>query len=244
MPFLWELRAILDWTVAHTSLELFSFLKLEDIHAGLCVVRADMLYRKAYPRGVAVPKLDKSYMGMLAVLALLLVVTGPLLIFSSASPISEPNPVVAASASLSFIATPRQADVGGGRVALSTRRDRSRSEFPLATFSRFSLITLDVGDPLLVQDFHLHRCRSALTEHDVYANCGCEQFLSMNSVSGALIANTLTPAPRARPQDNEPSPLRSPDSLLDRSLSCRRLERQLSAPSFCTRRRPALASHP
>lgn len=45
IPFLWEIRAILDWTVAHTSLELFSFLKLEDIYAGLCLVRADMLYR-------------------------------------------------------------------------------------------------------------------------------------------------------------------------------------------------------
>ena len=46
IPFLWELRAILDWTVETTSLSLFEWLKLEDVYAGLCAVRADMNSRR------------------------------------------------------------------------------------------------------------------------------------------------------------------------------------------------------
>ena len=35
MPFLWEARAFVDWTVETTSLDIWSWMKLEDIYAGL-----------------------------------------------------------------------------------------------------------------------------------------------------------------------------------------------------------------
>ncbi|KAL3918646.1 MAG: hypothetical protein SGPRY_005933, partial [Prymnesium sp.] len=183
VPFLWEIRAILDWTVANTSLEhfysigvrllfrfpqLFSYIKLEDIHTGLCIVRANMLYRRAYKRGVAIPKLDKSYMGFLAVLALLLVVTGPLLIFSSASPISEPNPLVGASARLSLIAAPRAALARTSRGEL----DHSHSDFEIASISRLRLVALDPHHALLTNEFHLHHCQDARSEVEIYRSCG------------------------------------------------------------------------
>ena len=37
MPFLWEARAFVDWTVETTSLDIWSWMKLEDIYAGLQV---------------------------------------------------------------------------------------------------------------------------------------------------------------------------------------------------------------
>ena len=42
IPFLWELRAAIDWTIETTSLDLMAYLKLEDIYGGLTAVRADM----------------------------------------------------------------------------------------------------------------------------------------------------------------------------------------------------------
>ena len=42
LPFLWELRACIDWTIESTSLDLFAYLKLEDIYVGLTAVRGDM----------------------------------------------------------------------------------------------------------------------------------------------------------------------------------------------------------
>ena len=35
VPFLWEARAFVDWTVETTSLDIWSWMKLEDIYAGL-----------------------------------------------------------------------------------------------------------------------------------------------------------------------------------------------------------------
>ena len=37
VPFLWEARAFVDWTVETTSLDIWSWMKLEDIYAGLQV---------------------------------------------------------------------------------------------------------------------------------------------------------------------------------------------------------------
>ena len=104
-------------------------------------------------------------MGLLAVVALLFVVTGPLLVFSSASPISEPNPLVSASAALSIVVGPRA-------TALPAQFDRSRSEYRLATFSRFELLTLPASHPLLAHDFRLHHCRDAQTDSEAHRSCG------------------------------------------------------------------------
>lgn len=111
------------------------------------------------------PRKDKICYGFLFVVGLLLIVTGPLLVFSSASPISEPNVVVSASASLSLVAGPSS-------TGTSNQRDRSRSEYPLATFTRFDLFMLNDNDPLLTTNFRLHLCKDARSEAEAYQHCG------------------------------------------------------------------------
>ena len=63
--------------------------KLEDIYAGLTIVRADMDARRKWPRGVRKPNAFKCYIGCGVVSLLLVVVLGPLLLFSSTSPFSQ-----------------------------------------------------------------------------------------------------------------------------------------------------------
>ena len=70
LPFLWELRVVLDWTFDTTSLTLFEWLKIEDIYVGLTAVRYDMANRRSYPRGARQPFREKLGIGCLAVVLL------------------------------------------------------------------------------------------------------------------------------------------------------------------------------
>ena len=97
-PFLWEMRTSLDWTVARTSLSLFEWLKLEDIYAGLVSVRATMAFKLRSPRGAQRTVETKLGTGALFVAAVLLLILGPMFVFSSANPISEANLVRSAQA--------------------------------------------------------------------------------------------------------------------------------------------------
>ena len=103
IPFLWELRAILDWTVETTSLTLFAWLKVEDIYAGLCAVRADMASRRRYVRGKKQPLLDRVTQGCLFTTVLLVIVLGPLLLFSNANPITNSHLVKSATRTVTAV---------------------------------------------------------------------------------------------------------------------------------------------
>uniref|UniRef100_A0A7S3WEL8 Piezo THU9 and anchor domain-containing protein n=2 Tax=Emiliania huxleyi TaxID=2903 RepID=A0A7S3WEL8_EMIHU len=101
-PFLWEMRTSLDWTVARTSLSLFEWLKLEDIYAGLVSVRATMAFKLRSPRGAQRTVETKLGTGALFVAAVLLLILGPMFVFSSANPISEANLVRSAQVRLTL----------------------------------------------------------------------------------------------------------------------------------------------
>ena len=125
-PFLWEMRTSLDWTVARTSLSLFEWLKLEDIYAGLVSVRATMAFKLRSPRGAQRTVETKLGTGALFVAAVLLLILGPMFVFSSANPISEANLVRSAQARHIDIASTLKAagllspDVESPRVAPTT----------------------------------------------------------------------------------------------------------------------------
>lgn len=84
-PFLWELRNVVDWTTSCTSLDLFQWLKMEDIAATCFVTQVDMQKRVAYVKGAARSTVEKMTMGVGFLVVLLVVVLGPLLLFSSVS---------------------------------------------------------------------------------------------------------------------------------------------------------------
>jgi hypothetical protein len=77
-------------------------LKLEEIYGSLYSVQCDILYRRKHDRGTPRPLLEKFCSGLLLFLLLLVIVFGPLLLFSTANPVSQSNPVSAAAIGLSL----------------------------------------------------------------------------------------------------------------------------------------------
>ena len=171
LPFLWELRTALDWTVEATSLSLFVSLKLEDIYIGLCTVRDDMNNRRRYARGRRQPWLDKLLYGALMVVLLLAILLGPLTLFMAGSILSQPNLAVSASAALGVtIDVESSAGNSGAFLEAPAAEVVEGGAFPLGTISRFELQRLPLDDPLLTQPFALFQCLNAPQQ----ATCGEE----------------------------------------------------------------------
>lgn len=93
MPFLFELRTLLDWSFTKTSLDIWQWLKFEDIYAELYLTKCKQLFYNAREKGIAIPKINKFCIGICGLFVLLLIMLLPLLIFSSLNPIVVPNPV-------------------------------------------------------------------------------------------------------------------------------------------------------
>lgn len=87
VPFLYELKALLDWSVARTTLTLVDWLKLEDIRASLYNRECDLLMRgpRRHP-GTLQPAASKFLLGFTLFLGILALLWTPLLAFSSSNP--------------------------------------------------------------------------------------------------------------------------------------------------------------
>ena len=110
IPFLTELKAILDWTVIRTSLDLFQWIKLDDAYANLYYCKAEMAVRKEKKRGKPRNFWEKCSNGCLLVILLLVIIIGPILIFSTLNPILETNNVNSGVISLELMVTPKKID--------------------------------------------------------------------------------------------------------------------------------------
>eukprot|EP00775_Hariotina_reticulata_P007362 gene7362-7573_t len=86
VPFLYELRALLDWTCSATPLNWYQWLKLEDIRASLFVEQCRSDWRQQRTIGERVPRYVKFLQGTLLFCLLLLAIWAPLLLFSSGAP--------------------------------------------------------------------------------------------------------------------------------------------------------------
>lgn len=87
VPFLYELKALLDWSVTPTTLTLVDWLKLEDIRASLYNRQCDLLMRGLGRReGQAQPALPKFLLGFSLFAGILALLWTPLLAFSSSNP--------------------------------------------------------------------------------------------------------------------------------------------------------------
>lgn len=122
IPFLWEIRVTMDWTVERTSLDLNSYLQLEDIYVGLCLVRAN-LYARRFRKGRQQPLVNKIFQGCGFFVALMVLTVGPVYLFSSANPFFSSNPVVIATMEIRF----RTAATSGTQHYSSIRFDFDQS---------------------------------------------------------------------------------------------------------------------
>ncbi|KAG8370694.1 hypothetical protein BUALT_Bualt13G0010000 [Buddleja alternifolia] len=98
LPFLYELRCVLDWSCTTTSLTMYDWLKLEDINASLYLVKCDnVLNRATHKQGEKQTKMTKFCSGICLFLILICVIWAPMLMYSSGNPTNIANPINDAS---------------------------------------------------------------------------------------------------------------------------------------------------
>ncbi|GMN48728.1 hypothetical protein TIFTF001_017898 [Ficus carica] len=98
LPFLYELRCVLDWSCTTTSLTMYDWLKLEDIYASLYLVKCDaVLNRAQHKQGEKQTKMTKCCNGICLFFILICVIWAPMLMYSSGNPTNIANPIKDAS---------------------------------------------------------------------------------------------------------------------------------------------------
>ncbi|XVF21838.1 hypothetical protein REPUB_Repub12eG0124200 [Reevesia pubescens] len=112
LPFLYELRCVLDWSCTTTSLTMYDWLKLEDINASLYLVKCDaVLNRAKHKPGEKQTTMTKCCNGICLFFILICVIWAPMLMYSSGNPTNIANPVKDASFQIDI-------STGGGRLTL------------------------------------------------------------------------------------------------------------------------------
>lgn len=96
VPFLFELKNFLDWTITTTSLSLFQWIKLEEIHAHLFICKASSQKFKQRKHGKSVSLMKKIFLGGFSVIFILALLFGPMIFFSDLNPGTESNLVMGA----------------------------------------------------------------------------------------------------------------------------------------------------
>ncbi|KAI3975725.1 hypothetical protein MKX01_023151 [Papaver californicum] len=98
LPFLYELRCVLNWSCTTTSLTMYDWLKLEDIHSSLYLVKCDVdLNRSKRQQGDKQTKMTKFCSGICLFFVLICVIWAPMLMYSSGNPTNIANPISGAS---------------------------------------------------------------------------------------------------------------------------------------------------
>jgi len=95
-----ELKVVMDWTFMATTLDLFQWFKVEDIHFYLFCAKVDSNSHKAIPVGQKMSKVMKILMGWLLLILILLLIFGPMILFSGLNPTQKLNNITNASVSV------------------------------------------------------------------------------------------------------------------------------------------------
>uniref|UniRef100_A0A336MIL0 CSON012824 protein n=1 Tax=Culicoides sonorensis TaxID=179676 RepID=A0A336MIL0_CULSO len=93
IPFLFELRTLMDWVWTDTSFSVFDWLKMEDIFANVYQLKCSRVFedRMPVPRGQKRKPMIKYLMGGFMVGALIILIWFPLALFAFSSAVGEPN---------------------------------------------------------------------------------------------------------------------------------------------------------
>ena len=102
VPFLWEMKVIIDWTVTATCLDLFQWFKIDDAFNYLYVNQYQNNDRKNRKEFAQRPWYEKFFQGFCFAFLLILVILAPILLFSGINPIMVKNPVLLGQLSLTL----------------------------------------------------------------------------------------------------------------------------------------------
>lgn len=91
IPFLFELRTVIDWTFTRTSLDVFQAISLAQIQANMYVAKSFNRPYLARPLGTKIQLWEKIASGCTFTLFIITLIVGPMLLFSTFNPISRSN---------------------------------------------------------------------------------------------------------------------------------------------------------
>ena len=126
IPFLYEMRTILDWSCSSTALTLREWLKLEDIYASLFTAKCLAIYNKMRKKGRPQPWWKKLFLGFGAFALLIVVLWAPLYIFSTGNPTVLSNPVQALQVNVTLERAHSAYSAGGLPRNRTVEQDRWR----------------------------------------------------------------------------------------------------------------------
>jgi hypothetical protein len=100
IPFIFELRCFIDWTYTKTSLDVYQWIKLNQIQVDLYKAKSNNIWYFKKKTGIRLPMWYKYLVGLSLIALIFVLSLGPMFLFSSFNIFGEINPV--SSASLSF----------------------------------------------------------------------------------------------------------------------------------------------
>ncbi|KAL0224610.1 hypothetical protein RCL1_002522 [Eukaryota sp. TZLM3-RCL] len=136
IPFLYELRCLLDWTLTRTSLEFSYWMRVEDIYSSLFLIKCRRVKIAKIGRkfGDPQPLFDKIVFGLLFFIVLVLILCVPLVIYSSANPVGRTNQIQGGSLSISvndYLPFFQQHEFKSVNTLTSSEFNQISSQFPL-----------------------------------------------------------------------------------------------------------------
>ncbi|KAF5269329.1 hypothetical protein FQR65_LT02631 [Abscondita terminalis] len=104
IPFLFELRTVMDWMWTDTSMTMFDWMKMEDVFAHIFQIKCYRYCEKEYPqpRGEKKPTLIKYFMGGACLAAIIAIIWFPLVFFALLDAVGHPNPPTSANLELTI----------------------------------------------------------------------------------------------------------------------------------------------
>jgi len=104
IPFVYEIRQILDWACTATTLTLYDWFKLEDINMSLYFATVMKISNASRNFGKRQPRYAKFFQGGLSVFGILLLLWVPLLVFSSGNPTTVVPSILGFSMNITMMA--------------------------------------------------------------------------------------------------------------------------------------------
>lgn len=125
IPFLLELRTLMDWTWTNSTMSVGSWLQMEDIYANIYVLKCFRVIEKNYPTPRAQPKsaLIKYGVGGLLLFVIIFILWFPLVVFSFANTVYLANPPRECTVSISIAGYQPLFKVSGQQQNIETFND-------------------------------------------------------------------------------------------------------------------------
>jgi len=102
LPFIWEMKVIMDWTVTTTCLDLFQWFRLDDAFNYVYFNKYQSDQRRARREFEERHWTEKFFVGFCFAFGIILLILAPILLFSGINPTMIENPVKSGSMELSF----------------------------------------------------------------------------------------------------------------------------------------------